>query len=248
MTVSWIVDKEWWSKTYTELITKTIDLNFEKDQQATDLLSTLLEGRKDSIGFEEMKNLFKKFNESIVFGCGPNLVSDLEFLRENKKLENRLLISADGATTVLINHDILPHIIVTDLDGLIADIAWASLKGSIIVIHAHGDNIDGISKFVPMFRGKIIGSTQVEPRPHVYNFGGFTDGDRSVFLSYSLGTSRVILAGFDLNGEPHSCPGKLVPFNKRIKKIKLEIAKILLKQLEEKGVKLFNVQGEPYVL
>jgi Uncharacterized Rossmann fold enzyme len=99
-----------------------------------------------------------------------------------------------------------------------------------------------------MFKGGLIGSTQVEPRPHVYNFGGFTDGDRGVFLSRSLGILRITLAGFDLNGEPYSCPGKLVPFNKRIKKKKLEVAKTLLKELVSRGVRFFNVRGEPYAL
>ncbi|MGB9827420.1 DUF115 domain-containing protein [Thermosphaera chiliense] len=246
--MSWVIDREWWMRIYADLIVKSIDLSFEKDQQATDLLSTLLDGRSNLIEFDEMIGSFKGFDESIVFGCGPSLVSDLEFLMGNNALKDKLLISADGATTVLINHDITPHIVVTDLDGLVADIAWASLKGSVIVVHAHGDNIDRVSKFVPMFKGRIIGSTQVEPRPHVYNFGGFTDGDRGVFLSHSLGISRIILAGFDLDGEPYSCPGKLVPFNKRVKKKKLEIAKTLLKELESKGVRYFNVKGEPYVL
>jgi uncharacterized Rossmann fold enzyme len=246
--VSWLIDKDWWMKTYHELIVKSMKLSFEMDQQAADLLSKILDGRGNVIEFDEMKNLFKEYNESIVFGCGPSLLPDLDFLLESGDLRNKLLISADGATSVLINHDIIPHIVVTDLDGLIADIAWASLKGSVIVIHAHGDNIERIEKFVPMFKGRLIGSTQVEPRPHVYNFGGFTDGDRGVFLSRSLGILRITLAGFDLNGEPHSCPGKLVPFNKRIKKKKLEVAKTLLKGLTLKGVGFFNVRGEPYVL
>lgn len=246
--MSWLIDREWWMKIYEEIIVKNLSLNFDADQKATDLLSNLLSSHTPVIEFANLRSMFKGLEEAIVFGCGKTLMSDIEYLQEREGLRDRLLIAADGATTVLLRHNITPNIIVTDLDGLIADILRASLNGAVTIVHAHGDNADKIAKFVPMFKGFLLGSTQVEPRPLVYNFGGFTDGDRGVFLAFTLGIHKIHLAGFDLTGEPHSCPGKLVPFNRRIKKKKLEIARILLKNLRDKGAQFFKVNGDVYEL
>ena len=68
--------------------------------------------------------------------------------------------------------------------------------GSIIVVHAHGDNIDSIVKKVPRLK-RVIGTTQSRPLNNVYNFGGFTDGDRCVFLAKHLGAAEIKLVGFD---------------------------------------------------
>jgi hypothetical protein len=35
----------------------------------------------------------------------------------------------------------------------------------------------------------------------VYNFGGFTDGDRAVFAADELGAERITLVGFDLDDQ-----------------------------------------------
>jgi len=35
----------------------------------------------------------------------------------------------------------------------------------------------------------------------VYNFGGFSDGDRAAFAADELGASSITLAGFDLDDE-----------------------------------------------
>ena len=32
---------------------------------------------------------------------------------------------------------------------------------------------------------------------HLYNFGGFTDGDRAMFLAIELGAREMVLAGMD---------------------------------------------------
>ncbi|MEM4683505.1 MAG: 6-hydroxymethylpterin diphosphokinase MptE-like protein [Thermosphaera sp.] len=241
--MSWLVEKSWWMEIYENIIMKNLSLNFKADQEATDLLSNVLSSHPYVMEYAELKTMFVGVKEAIVFGCGESLVQDIEYLVEKGELSGKLLIAADGATTILLKHNIIPNIIVSDLDGLIADILRASLNGAVTIIHAHGDNVDRITRFVPMFKGRLLGSTQVEPRPHVYNFGGFTDGDRGVFVALALGINRNYLAGFDLMGEPHSCPGKLVPFNKRVKKRKLEIARLLLKSLQERGVQFLHVGG-----
>jgi uncharacterized Rossmann fold enzyme len=92
---------------------------------------------------------------------------------------------------------------VTDLDGRIEDIIEACNRGSIVVIHAHGDNIDAMLKWVPKImennEAKVFGTSQVEPSPPViHNFGGFTDGDRAAFLAEEMDARTITLAGMDL--------------------------------------------------
>ena len=72
----------------------------------------------------------------------------------------------------------------------------------VAIIHAHGDNIAEIKKFVPKFKKNIIGSTQISPLPYenIYNFGGFTDGDRAVFLASHFKAKNIHIIGFDFEG------------------------------------------------
>ncbi|MCI0497476.1 MAG: DUF115 domain-containing protein [Thermoplasmata archaeon] len=107
-----------------------------------------------------------------------------------------LLVAADGATTALIERGHLPDVIVTDLDGIVEDQIECQRKGSLVVIHAHGDNVDALVRHVPEFEGPIMGTTQVEPFGRLRNFGGFTDGDRAVMIADALGAASIVLAGF----------------------------------------------------
>ena len=43
----------------------------------------------------------------------------------------------------------------------------------------------------------MIGTTQAQPLGNIYNFGGFTDGDRAIFLAVALGAGEITLAGMD---------------------------------------------------
>ncbi len=95
---------------------------------------------------------------------------------------------------------IVPDVICTDLDGNSeADIEKEILaceKGSIVLIHAHGDNIDKLERYVPRFK-RFIATTQARPFGKVYNFGGFRDGDRCFFVARECGARKIRLVGFD---------------------------------------------------
>ena len=132
----------------------------------------------------------------IVFGAGPSLKKHIIELKENYDLKDYVLISADGATTALIEERLCPDIVVTDLDGKMDDILLANLKGANIAVHAHGDNLEQVVKYTPFFTN-VIGTTQAQPVGNIYNFGGFTDGDRAIFLAVALGASEITLAGMD---------------------------------------------------
>jgi uncharacterized Rossmann fold enzyme len=71
--------------------------------------------------------------------------------------------------------------------------------GTVMVVHAHGDNMDLLRFWVPLFPGPLVGTTQAGPFGRIHNFGGFSDGDRAVFLALALGAAEVTLAGFFLD-------------------------------------------------
>ncbi|MCK4615208.1 MAG: DUF115 domain-containing protein [Thermoplasmata archaeon] len=86
--------------------------------------------------------------------------------------------------------------IITGLDGRPEDLLYWNSKGVPLVVHAHGDNMESIRTLTPRFT-HCMGTMQSRPFGEIYNFGGFTDGDRCVFLADHFGAFRIILLGFD---------------------------------------------------
>jgi len=111
-----------------------------------------------------------------------------------------------------------------------------------MVIHGHGDNIPVLERLVPRIENPI-GTTQVQPRPNVYNFGGFTDGDRAVFLATAMEARLVILAGMDF-GPAIGRYSKAKPRSIHVKREKLTMGRALLEWLaNQTPVPLYNVTG-----
>ena len=127
-----------------------------------------------------------------VYGFGPNLEQEIE-----EVTPIGTIISADGATGELVKKGIFPDIFTTDLDGNVEAQILANGKGAVAVIHAHGDNIQRLKDCVPFFPGRITPTTQAKPFDKIYNFGGFTDGDRAVMIARHFGATRILLVGFD---------------------------------------------------
>jgi uncharacterized Rossmann fold enzyme len=186
---------EEWEPVY-ELVLK--DMNFERlyDERAALILSKLLEikaRRKmpEVIEIDVLRNAISG-KDILVCGKAPKLVNEIK----NVDFKKYVTIAADGATSVLMKNGIVPDIIVTDLDGNMDDEVRANKQGAIMVVHAHGDNMDALSEEVPRLK-RVIGTTQSKPLDNVYNFGGFTDGDRCVFLAQEFGARSITLIGFD---------------------------------------------------
>ena len=118
--------------------------------------------------------------------------------RELGKIDG-VVFAADAATDVLDIHGIRPDAVFTDLDGASERLLALNEEGTIVVVHAHGDNIPLLRHWVPRFKGPLVATTQSTPLPHVHNFGGFSDGDRAVFAADELGAERITLIGFDLD-------------------------------------------------
>ncbi|MEA3295393.1 MAG: 6-hydroxymethylpterin diphosphokinase MptE-like protein [Euryarchaeota archaeon] len=200
-----------WEPLYREIIN---DMGYDPDQDAHSarILSEMLFEIKRSASLKTLFELIKD-NDVLVCGNAPCLGEDLLKIEPSEYC----IIAADGATAVLMNAGIVPHIIVTDLDGDIEAQIEANRQGAVMVVHAHGDNIPAINSVVWQL-GNIIGSTQAQPLENVFNFGGFTDGDRCVFLAKEFQASGIIMIGFDFND----------PSVTDIKKKKLKWAKKLI--------------------
>jgi len=150
----------------------------------------------EALTLDELKEIITG-RPAIVLGAGPSLAEDIIRLQEASLLDRFCLIAADGATTGLLRVGrVLPQIVATDLDGRVEDQVLVSRGGCTVVIHGHGDNMPAMKAYVPRFKRRI-GSTQVEPKPNVYSFGGFTDGDRAAFLAVEMGASALVLVGMD---------------------------------------------------
>ena len=164
-----------------------------RDVEAAKLLAELLRGGEQML---RAAKVTVRGRRAVVCGNAPSLEKELDELQES----DAVFLAADGATSVLLRRKIVPDIVVTDLDGPFPAILKANQEGSIIVVHAHGDNLDALKKYVPQLE-RIIGTVACRPPPGLYNFGGFTDGDRCVFLAKELGAASIKLVGFDFEDE-----------------------------------------------
>lgn len=183
-----------WEKYYTEILD---DFGFsrENDEESAKLLDEIL-STEGCLTLNDLAEIVGFSDKFIVFGAGPSIKEHIQMLKEDYDLKDYVLVAADGATTAMIEEKLVPDIVATDLDGNIDDILLANIRGANIVIHAHGDNIDRIASLTSFFNN-VLGTTQAQPVGNLYNFGGFTDGDRAMFLAVALGASEITLAGMD---------------------------------------------------
>jgi uncharacterized Rossmann fold enzyme len=216
-----------WYPHYLELLPK-LNLDIKKDVQSSLILSGLISDRSPEL------NHFKKLTNKkvLVIGAGPSIEEPLiqNFIKDHS---NFIIISADGSTELCLELGIVPDFVVTDLDGDINSLLSSNKLGSTLIIHSHGDNIKRILTFVPKFM-HFFGTTQVFPLQNVYNFGGFTDGDRCVFLADEFKAAEIWLVGMDF-ASPVGHFSKKIITNLTLKKKKLCIAKHLIEMMAKKS-------------
>ena len=175
-----------WEPIYKEIL-KEFGFDQKKDDEAAEILSNMIQEDKVT----DLYNLLEE-KDVIICGGAPSLQDEV------KKIKDEVVIAADGATSVLIKNGIIADVIVTDLDGVIGDLFYSNRLGSFMVVHAHGDNIKMLKKVVPELTN-VLGTTQSEPFDNIHNFGGFTDGDRCVFIAKSFNARTIKLIGFDFD-------------------------------------------------
>jgi len=140
------------------------------------------------------------------------------------RLAGKVIVAADETASFLLAHHVIPHMIVSDLDGNVEDIIEANKRGALAIVHAHGDNVERLKKWLPKFEGKVVLTTQSKPFNGIYNFGGFTDGDRAYCIARHFHACRIFLIGFDFENVVEK-EGK----DNEIKKRKLKWAERIIK-------------------
>jgi len=213
-----------WESKYRDIL-KDFGYSRNKDTQSAKLLNSLLQKKTPSIGIRDLI----KDKPVFVIGAGPSLPSCISILKRHKKITK---IVADGATKAIIENGLKPDIVVTDLDGDIKSLKKAGRTNTIMVVHAHGDNSERIN-LVKYFKN-CIGTTQTKPIGKVNNFGGFTDGDRCVFLADNFKAKKIILLGMDF-GTRIGKYSKSKVENRTAKITKLRRGKKLLEWLAKKS-------------
>ena len=199
--------EEW--EPYYQKILEYFGISREDDEKAARILASLIT-RDDCLLLSSL------CRDQVVTVCGnaPCLPYELDQVEGT-------IFAADAASHILRNHGMTPDAVFTDLDGADEDYLAMNNQGTIMVIHAHGDNIPQLLYWVPLFPGPVVGTTQSRPVPPLHNFGGFSDGDRAAFAADALGAERIVFVGFDLDDT------KVGP----MKRGKLKWARLLLRQI-----------------
>ncbi len=100
------------------------------------------------------------------------------------------------------------------------------------MILGHGDNGPAVRRWAPQFAGRTVATTQSRPSGGLFDFGGFTDGDRAVYLADHFGAKEIRLSGWDFE---HPSAKDEDP---RRKRRKLDWAYILLQNLDRPELEL----------
>jgi uncharacterized Rossmann fold enzyme len=187
-----------WLPWYEEICTH-FGFNPHDDFLSSLLLDDLAKVKCSSFSFR--RQFIRK--DIRVVGNGPNLSAILE------NAHGGAYFVADSALSVYYRILGPPDVIVTDLDGDAVLIRKCHEEGSRLVVHAHGDNRENIRRILPDLNEEVLCTTQNAPFGMIYNFGGFTDGDRAAYLADRVGARSITLTGFDFmhpTGKPGGDP------------------------------------------
>ena len=179
-----------WSRIYAK-IAREFGYDRRLDYEAAIILDSLIGRTVTNRQMEKMIGGRPVF----VVGAGPSLGRAVSALRQ---FGQATTIAADSATRHLLHCGIMPDVIVTDLDGDEGSLRRCGATGTILAVHAHGDNIQRL--YIAKSFENYLGTAQSRPYGSVQNFGGFTDGDRAVFLASHFKARKIVLFGMDYDG------------------------------------------------
>ena len=181
-----------WEDRYAEILSE-FGYSRRRDVEAAAVLDSVLTGPD----IAERIGRIVRGRTAFVIGSGPSLEDAIPALGRRT---GAVRIAAGSSAGPLVERGIIPDIVVTDLDGGTGPLAEIAGSESVFfVVHAHGDNTERLG-FAARFRN-CMGTTQAAPLGRIRNFGGFTDGDRAVFLASHFGARRIVLFGMDFGGQ-----------------------------------------------
>ncbi|WP_144900858.1 6-hydroxymethylpterin diphosphokinase MptE-like protein [Halobellus captivus] len=130
-----------------------------------------------------------------IVGAAPSLPAEVDRVDDADRV-----FAASTATDVVREAGFSVDLMVTDLDKNPQTALELTNTGTPVAAHAHGDNVPLIEAWVPKFESAhTLATTQAEPIDAVYNFGGFTDGDRAAFLADALGAAKLRFVGWEFD-------------------------------------------------
>ena len=141
-----------WEPHYREILA-SFGFSREDDEKAAALLATL-------IGHDDLPALARLVKGRTVVVCGnaPGLGQELTLIPKGS-----VVFAADAAADVLFTHGIRPEAVFTDLDGATDLLVEMNRAGTIVVVHAHGDNIPLLRDWVKRLPGPVVATTQSTP-------------------------------------------------------------------------------------
>lgn len=224
-----------WYARYAEILAE-FGYSRSGDEAAASRLGAVL-GRRSALA--QLRKLVASKNVFAV-GAGPSLDAGIKVMTQFPDI---IRVVSDSAVAELVRHKMRIDVIVSDLDGDEASLRKAARLGTIMVIHAHADNVEKLEMAYDF--AKIVGTTQSRPIGQIYNFGGFTDGDRCVFVTAAMRAKSITLLGMDFGARigKHSMTHAS---HKTIKQKKLRRAKALLEWSAPqiiKTTKLYTASG-----
>lgn len=223
---------ETWEPTYEEILAE-FHFDRAKDEEAAARLAAFT-SKPPYDAIRVWRKLLAHFaaRPTIVLGAADDAASRL---RAAPKMSR--LVTADGATTAALEAGRIPDLIVTDLDGNIEDEIRAVRDGAYLAVHAHGDNMPEVARWLPRFDAtRVFGTCQSRPVGSLQNVGGFTDGDRACHIAHELGASELLLIGFDFEGPVGKYSGT---YDAKTKPQKLAWSKYLIGELsQQEGAKI----------
>jgi uncharacterized Rossmann fold enzyme len=182
------MDYQTWLPVYERVLD---DFGYDRadDERArdrlADLVTTFDESRLDRIDGAAVA----------VAGAGPSLESAVDVATDAD-----VVIAASAAADRLREVGIAVDLMVTDLDKTPGTARTLTCEGTPVAVHAHGDNVPAVERWVPRFDGEyVLATTQAEPKGPVCNHGGFTDGDRAAFLADAFGAAELRFLGWDFD-------------------------------------------------
>ncbi|MFA1611014.1 6-hydroxymethylpterin diphosphokinase MptE-like protein [Halobellus rubicundus] len=130
-----------------------------------------------------------------VVGAAPGLAEEVDRVADADRI-----FAASTAADIVLDAGYDLDCFVTDLDKNPETAVELSRDGIPVAAHAHGDNVDLVEAWVPRCDADhVLATTQAAPVDSVYNFGGFTDGDRAAFLADALGAADLRFVGWDFD-------------------------------------------------
>ncbi len=186
------MDLDVWMKDFYPKILSDFEFSEEEDIKSAMILYEL--GKDKLLDCSVLRDRIAG-RDAVVIG-GAVSEDDIEEILSH----NRVKITA-GKSIIRLRRfmpEFFPDVHVTDMeepDEILIDL---ENKGCILVLHAHGDNVNRIKSVVPKLK-RFVATTQSRPFDRIYNFGGFTDGDRAAVMAKTFGARSVKLVGFDFD-------------------------------------------------